>query len=57
MYTAAYADLLNYLDSTTFNSLQEAYDALNARGRGSDSIRLDAANQFNAAAGFLPYSD
>lgn len=51
-----FEDLTNYLADTTFSSLQEAYDALNAKGKGSDITRLYACNQFNSAAGFLPYS-
>jgi hypothetical protein len=34
-----------------------AYAALTARGPGSDSVRLDMANLFNAVAGYTPYSD
>jgi hypothetical protein len=38
-------------------ALEAALDAFNARGRGSDVIRLDMANAFNEAAGYAPYSD
>jgi hypothetical protein len=38
-------------------TLQEAYEALKPQGPGSESIRLAMANAFNAAAGYLPYSD
>jgi hypothetical protein len=36
-------------------SLQDAYDALSANGRGMDTVRRDMANAFNAAAGYGPY--
>ena len=51
------SDLLNYVGMTTFAGLPEAYNALSANGKGSASIRLDACNQFNAAAGYTPYND
>lgn len=38
-------------------TLQDALDALKAKGPGSESIRLNMANAFNAAAGYQPYSD
>lgn len=38
-------------------TLQQALDALQAKGPGSDTIRLDMANHFNAAAGYAPYED
>ena len=38
-------------------TLEEALEALTAKGPGSDTIRLNMANAFNAAAGYEPYSD
>ena len=40
-------------------SLQEAYDAVSARGNtaGQAAIRTDMANAFNAAAGYGPFED
>jgi hypothetical protein len=38
-------------------TLPEALEALTAQGPGSDVIRLNMANSFNAAAGYAPYSD
>lgn len=50
-------DINDYLDSTDFDTLEDAYEALTAKGKGSGATRLDACNQFNFAAGFQPYSD
>lgn len=50
-------DMNDYLALTEFATLEEALEAFNAKGKGSATIRLDACNQFNAAAGFLPYND
>ena len=38
-------------------TLQDALDALTARGPGSRSIRADMANAFNDAAGYGPFND
>jgi hypothetical protein len=38
-------------------ALPEALEALTAKGPGSEAIRLNMANAFNAAAGYTPYSD
>jgi hypothetical protein len=38
-------------------TLQEAYDALTAKGPGMDMVRADMANAFNAAAGYGPFED
>jgi hypothetical protein len=48
--------LLGYL-TTIGVSATDAYAALRARGPGSDQVRLDMANAFNAVAGYTPYSD
>jgi hypothetical protein len=37
--------------------LADAYADLNAKGPGSESIRMDMANAFNDAAGYGPYED
>jgi len=42
---------------TGIEALEDALEALTAKGPGSESIRLDMANAFNAAAGYQPYSD
>jgi len=38
-------------------TLQEAYDALTAKGPGMDTVRADMANAFNTAAGFDNFVD
>jgi hypothetical protein len=38
-------------------TLEEALAALQAKGPGSDTIRLNMANAFNLAAGFTLYED
>ncbi len=39
------------------DALEVALEALTAKGPGSDVVRLDMANAFNAAAGYTPYND
>lgn len=38
-------------------TLQDALDALTAKGPGSESTRLNMADSFNDVAGYQPYSD
>jgi hypothetical protein len=50
------ADLQGWADAIPV-TLEDALAALQAKGPGSDVIRLDMANAFNAAAGFCPYME
>lgn len=36
-------------------TLEEAYEALSAKGPGMDTVRADMANAFNTAAGYGPF--
>jgi hypothetical protein len=38
-------------------ALEDAYEALSAKGPGMDTVRADMANAFNAAAGYGPFVD
>jgi hypothetical protein len=51
------ATLLEGYATTVGVTLQDAYDALSARGPGMDTVRADMANAFNAAAGYGPFVD
>ncbi|KON33150.1 MAG: hypothetical protein AC479_05560 [miscellaneous Crenarchaeota group-6 archaeon AD8-1] len=51
-----YDIISGYADSIGV-TLEQALEALTAKGPGSDIIRLEMANAFNAAAGYEPYSD
>jgi len=51
--------MLEGFAATVGVSLQEAYDAVSAKGNtaGQAAIRADMANAFNAAAGYGPFVD
>ncbi len=51
------AGMLQGYAATVGVTLQEAYDALTARGPGRDVVRTEMANDFNAAAGYGPFED
>lgn len=51
------ATMLEGYASSAGVSLQEAYDALTAKGPGMNTVRADMANAFNAAAGYGPFVD
>jgi hypothetical protein len=38
-------------------TLEEAYEALSAKGPGMDTVRADMANAFNTEAGYGPFVD
>jgi hypothetical protein len=49
--------MIEAYDAIVPGTLEDAYAALRARGKGSSIIRADMANAFNAAAGFGPFED
>ncbi|HLN44745.1 MAG TPA: hypothetical protein VK209_03470 [Candidatus Sulfotelmatobacter sp.] len=51
------SDMQALTTAAGYSSFADALADFNAKGPGSDVIRLAAANAFNAAAGFLPYTE
>jgi hypothetical protein len=51
------AEMLEMYAATVGVTLQEAYEALTAKGPHMDTVRADMANAFNAAAGYGPFID